>query len=350
MRTPKLTLTLLSAALITIILSSCESDPYADIEPTPVGELEYYENSSYKYKIKLPKEWNKETAPTRVTAYSFATPEAKRRFKDYSYNGYPIAKIDLIVAKLDSTRSFEDVFNDFRRGWQDTVPYDSSAVYSPTKNITIDGVPGKTFTYQNPQNDGHFQGKVFMAQGDSATATVLVIEAFADAMEEYEPAIEEIVSTLRLAQTPPEVGDTLFVAGEELPPPSDTLTSMSGDGFTIQVPKNFKKSQRGQGIMFDGERRGDSYIMIETTKATVGSSKAAAEKQNETIKGTVKSTKINGETVYYIEYSPTQSIKRRLYFVLKNNKIYRITMDWSKDEEDLYLPIFEKSVSTFKVK
>jgi hypothetical protein len=323
-----------------LLMVSCGGDEFSDIEPKEAGELTPYENSAYKYKVMVPENWELETAPKRVTAYSFTEPAAKKRFKSYAYNGYPIAKIDLIVVGVDSTRSFDEVFQKFQVWPQE--------VYGQVEEVTIDGVPGKKLTYTNEQNDGVFNGTLYAALGDSSTATVVITESFRSTQEQYQPVFDEMISNLRLAKTPAEVGDTLFIAGEELPPPSDTLATMSGKGFTIKVPKNFKKSSRGASTVFDGERRGDSYLLVDETKATVGSSKAAAEKQNEGVKGSIKTAKIGGETVHYIEYSPTSSIKRRLYFILKGNKIYRITMDWSKDEQSMYLPVFEKSVATFK--
>jgi len=342
MKNRTLPLTITALFLFSLLIIACGGDPYSDIDPAPADELEVYENSIYKYKVKVPKNWDLKTAPKRVTAYSFSEQQAQNRFKGYEYNGYPIAKIDLVVVDLDSTRTFDDVFNKFQV-WPQQV-------YKQVEEVMIDGVPGKKLDYVNEQNDGIFNGTLYAAQADSTTATVLVIESFRSTQEQYQPIFDEIVNDLVLAKTPAEIGDTLFVAGSELPPPSDTLTTMSGNGYTIQVPKNFKKSQRGSGTVFDGERRGDSYIMVDITKATVGTAKAAAEKQNESIKGVIKSTKIGGETAYYISYSPSGKIARRLYFIVKNNKIYRLTVDWAKEEQNLYLSVFEKSVNTFKVK
>jgi hypothetical protein len=325
---------------LSALLVSCGGDEYSDIEPAPAGDLQVYENSTYKYAIPVPENWDLQTAPKRVTAYSFSEEQAKRRFKGYEYNGYPIAKVDMIVVGIDSTRSFDDVFQKFQV-WPQQV-------YGSVEEVMIDGQPGKKIEYTNEQNDGVFNGTLYAAMGDSSTATVVIFESFRSTEELYQPVFDEIMSSLVLAKTPAEMGDTLFVEGEELPPPSDTLTTMSGSGFTIQVPKNFTKSSRGASTVFDGERRGDSYIAVDITKATVGSSKAAAEKQNEAVNGTIKTTKINGQTVYYIQYNPTSSIKRRLYFVLSGDKIYRITLDWATEAQSMYLPVFEKSVATFK--
>ncbi|GAB5464901.1 MAG: hypothetical protein Kapaf2KO_03370 [Candidatus Kapaibacteriales bacterium] len=337
----KNTLVWLSAATI-IMLTSCGGDEYADIEPTPIEGLETYKNDIYKYSIDLPANWIKKESGTfkRVTSYSFEQDEAKDRFSSYDYNGYPIAKVDLIVVDLDSTRTFEDAFSKFQL-WPPEV-------YEAPEDITLDGKPGKKLSYKNPHNDGLFEGTLYGAQHDSTIATFLVLETFTSTREIYASDFDKIVSSLKLAQTPEEVGDTLFVTNE-LPPPSDTLASMSGSGFTIRVPKNFKKSNRGGATVFDGERRGDSYLSIDVSKAAVGSSKAAADKVKEQVGGSVSKATLGGKEAYYVAYSPTGSISRRIYLLVQNNKLYRITMDWAKEEQDLYLPVFEKSVATFKV-
>jgi hypothetical protein len=59
-------------------------------------------------------------------------------------------------------------------------------------------------------------------------------------------------------------------------------------------------------------------------------------------------TKIGGQPAYVMSYSFRKDDLSRVYYVLKGNKLYKITMNWFKGEEQDYLPIFEKSIASIK--
>ena len=47
---------------------------------------------------------------------------------------------------------------------------------------------------------------------------------------------------------------------------------------------------------------------------------------------------------------PSKTVKRRMYYLIGGENLYQLSIDWFVGEEAQYLPIFEKSVNTFKVK
>ena len=44
------------------------------------------------------------------------------------------------------------------------------------------------------------------------------------------------------------------------------------------------------------------------------------------------------------------TVKGKVWFAMKGDKMYRITINWFTGEEKDFLPIFEKSVASFKFK
>src|SRR5690606_35541289 len=144
--------------------------------------------------------------------------------------------------------------------------------YYQEADITVDGVQGKKLVYSFPLQGGMFNGSIIVAAKDTAKATILTIESFDDSYETYKSSFDEIISSLKLAKAPePRKIDTIT---QEAPPPSQVLAPRGGDGFEIGIPDNFKAENIGKAAnalrawSFLGDRRGDSFIKIETFDAS----------------------------------------------------------------------------------
>lgn len=322
--------------ITTFIAFACDKAP----EIPEMGELKEFTHPQYNFQIKYPDNWS--SNETINTFASFSIPEARSRFAKYDGLGQPVAKIYLSVEKIDSMKTIDTVI---KRKSSIFTP----EVYEAPAKTTIDGQEATRLRYSFPLNDGDFVGEFYIAAADSQTVTILQFEAFGGAFEKYHAKFDEIASSMILARTPEKrTGDTIFTT-EELDPPSSTLKTISGDNYTIQIPENFKKGKSAG--MYEGERRGDSYIKVETFDASKNKNlKKIAENNAKNVNSTAKSLKLGGADAYVVEYAPTGTIKRRMYYTIGGDTLYRITVDWFTGEEDLYLPVFEKSVKTFKAK
>jgi hypothetical protein len=72
-----------------------------------------------------------------------------------------------------------------------------------------------------------------------------------------------------------------------------------------------------------------------------------SKKIHETSKGT---TKISGETSDYFNETPQRGIERRTYFVVKNDKFFRIILTYYVPMKKDFLPAFEKVVASMRLK
>jgi len=61
-------------------------------------------------------------------------------------------------------------------------------------------------------------------------------------------------------------------------------------------------------------------------------------------------TQIDGEQAYWADYSPRKDIGSRVYFVVKNDKVIRITINYFAQQKDVYFPTFENMVKSIKIK
>ncbi|MBX3043702.1 MAG: hypothetical protein KIT33_02675 [Candidatus Kapabacteria bacterium] len=341
----KLNLLILIFAMSGLILSSCgKSGP----DPVPVGELTTHTDEVTGFSVKYPESWIKSAIPgTRFVVFS--NDQGKKRFNKYDTEGFPGAKIDVIC-------------NDLKPGWNLDSLVKISKIFGDeiyeVADVTIDGVPGKKLVYSFPLSGGMFNGMMLMAAKDTVKATTLIIEAFDNSFETYKSTFDEIASSFVLGKAPaPKKIDTILQV-EEAPPPSENLEVRGGDGFEIGVPDNFKAENIGKAAnaqrawSFLGARRGDSFIKIETFDASqqkdlkkiVDENRASFQNANP------KETTLGGKKAYLLEYKPAGTVKGKVWFALSGDKMYRVTINWFTGEEKDFLPVFEKSVASFKFK
>jgi hypothetical protein len=331
----KYTISLLT--VLALILISCgEKGPKAP----DAGELKTYTDEATKFSIDFPSNWD-ENKIVGKQFQSFSMNSGKIRFTNFSTEGDPVARISLTVMVLDSTQSLQTAI--------DTSLVFDKEYYSAPVDVTIDGTKGKKLTYSFPLSDGQFDGELIVASKDGVLAHIIKFEAFAGTMEKYRPTFDKILKSIKLG-TNPEVG-VITGEKEELPPPSTTFKTVSGKGYTIQIPDNFNAISKGGGVMYAGERRGDSYVMVNTSKTTSNNLKGTAERNAKAV-GANKTTKIKigGKEAYLVSYEATSQIHRDMYYVLSNDVLYQIVVDYYKEAADMYKGVLTKSANSIKFK
>lgn len=339
----KLTFLLLLAGLTLTIITSCGK---SEADPVKIESLDTYTDPITGFSVKYPKNWIKNSSDG-VRFVVFSHELGRKRFNKYDTEGFPVAKVDVIAADMSGGMTIDSIIS-------------KSMIFDPNiyeiADVTIDGIPGKKLIYSFPLGGGMFNGMMYVAAKDTLKATVLTIESFDDSYETYKSSFDEIIASLKLAKAPePKKVDTIFQT-EEAPLPSTTLAQRGGDGFEIGIPDNFKSENIGKAATalrawsFLGDRRGDSFIKIETFDASKQKDlkKIVDENKSSFGNGTPRSTTLGGQNAYVIDYKPGSSVKGRVWFVLKNNKMYRITINWFTGEEKDFLPVFEKSVASIK--
>ncbi len=303
-------------------------------------EIESYdkhEDQVTDFSLIYPSNWFTQKFPgSRFLA--FTDKAVKKRFVRYAPKGTVGAKIEILVTKLDSNVTFDSAMNNkiFQK-----------EVYSEPKEITIDGVAALKQTYNFELEDGPFHGEVYYATKDSDMVTTIYFEAFSGMFKAYQDCFDTVLASIKLA-TKPKGPDTVYQK-EEASPPSENLVRKSGKGWSMGIPENFEK-ERG---MFVGKRRGDCFIRVDIYDAPKANDIEKLAKGNSNkVDGAGKliGLTINGEESVMFPYKPSGKVTGEMYFFLKNDKLYRITLNWFNGEEELYKPVFRKCVRTFKIK
>ena len=311
-----------------------------------IDDLDNYQDQIVKFSLKYPKTWVvAKDAGSRFVAFS--SKDAMERFRDIGKlvdEEVPSAKIDIVSIKLTEGMTFDSVV-----AGKQFQPQ----VYSAPEKVTIDGVPAIKQTYKFDLGASTFQGEVYYATKDSQVVTVIYFEEIGGNFEALKPKFDEILKSVKLAYIPKKQANTPKVA-EQAPPPSSNLMTHKADGFTIGYPDNFDyKPGKAAGAMksynYIGERRADCNVQIDVVDAKGKDvNKVVNEAKGKYKSGEPKTTSLSGKSAFMLNYSFSGDISSRVYWVVNNNKLYRITMNWFKGEQKDYLPIFEKMVNSFK--
>lgn len=325
---------------IVVLLSSCGEKKHI----VEIKELATYEDPVMGFSIKYPTNWEIQKYPgDRFLA--FTTKTVIKRFRTFDPEGEAGAKIELLAIKLAEGQTIDSVM---------AKKQFTPETYSKPTKVVIDGVEAFKQTYEFPLGDGVFQGEIYYAQKDPQVVTVISFEAFGSTFENYKSSFDQILNSVKLAFIPQVAPDTVKKV-VEAPPPSSNFVEYKGEGFSIKIPDNFdvrnpKVGNALKSYQYIGERRLDCDIRVDIFDASKQTNLEKIVEDNKARHKNTdpKPTTISGEKAYYFEYSPIQNVKSRVYYAVHNNKLYRITLNWFVGEEQLYKPVFEKSLSSFK--
>jgi hypothetical protein len=326
---------LLSTTLLFLMtLAGCGGEK--KIEPVKPGEMETYKDPGFGYSIQYPKGWlpNAEVGragfysaqdvdkkfldPTGqfpdgvmigVTAIRSSNPDTAKRIMD------EMAKSGFVVAKPDTVMV----------GGKTGIRYGYTGMY--TKTIKETGqhiyVPFDTVLY-----DIRFAG-------------------FGGYFDAYKAVFDASLASLQFPKP--------AVPGRDPTLPSETMSEMNSKLFSFQYPDNFNgisvpKGTSEEVIELRGVRQ-DCSIRVDV----FGAKGLTVEKVFDQNKGKYKATATAKTTVaglpaMSLTYAPTPSVERRFYFMVKNDKVFRVTMDWYRPQREEYLKAYDKTISSLKIK
>jgi hypothetical protein len=137
--------------------------------------------------------------------------------------------------------------------------------------------------------------------------------------------------------------------------PSEVLEKYISTFFEFSYPDNFEFTSPKKGsydfVMEMKANRMDCTIHVDVFGAKGLSVNKVVDRNKGTYKGAPVETKIDGNKAFYINYTPSVAqIKSRVYFVVKNDKVIRTTLNWYQPQSEIYLGAFEKCISSMKLK
>ena len=322
-------------ALVALFLLGCGGEK--KVTPLPIGEMKEYRDGMYGFRFTYPAQWVQggESGRPRI----FNSMEAGQRFLD-PLGTYPdgvMIAVDVSKAPTPDQKK-DSLLADLKN---------SGRVLSPESAVTVGGKPGVKVTYTASfSSKVKESGQHFFVSLDTLLYDVS-IAGFGDLFAAHQAIFDSVLKSFAFPR-PVEKGrdETL---------PAEAYSGNDAGLFTFQYPENFNfiSMPKGMNDLVLGLRgvRQDCSILFHVFGAKGLTLEKAFDQNKGKYAGAVtgKAT-IGGQPALSLTYAPTREVERRFYFMVKGDKVYRITMDWFKPQREQYLAAYEKVLSSIKFK
>ncbi len=310
-----------------------------------------------KAELRAPATWMRQALPGKNVFFSSSEGVAKR-FLRYEAEGAAGARIGLIFFEMSTTATLESYLDSVR-------VFEDRSLYDGPRAVSFGGSQGYMWSYRAAYPDGEFYGEQYVATADSQIVTVLQMEVFGGLYQVVKPIFDTALASVKLGRAPriqPAKVDTIIVEREPFKPAAKMRPYVT-DYFTINFPENFlAKPQQKQKVLASVKFVGDGgpsdcTVEIDVFEAknvskldrVVEENRSAYEQAGFKIVA-VKDANVAGHPAKYFEYRYGKNIAGRAYFILANERLYRVTLNWYIPEKDIYLPTFQKMVRSLKLK
>jgi hypothetical protein len=310
------------------------------VEPLPVGEMSEYKDPGYGFKIKYPKDWLQ--LGTTGNAVFSKSQEVIDKFQNPS-TGIEGAMVTVQVIQYGGKPAeavIQTSKDELKQTWQN-LEWTQVAPMTADAKRTND-------TYRIPiTSKKSIIGMDLYVAGDTALYKVSCMAFGEDQAKIHTNILNEMWKSFEAPVVVAKVSDKW--AG------SPNLETLKSDYFTMEYPDNMEFVDAKKGSFdYAWERRADRFdctIHIDV----FGAKGLTVEKVWEQNKGKYRATStgnttIDGNKALWVNDSPRKDAARRTYFIVKNDKVIRATLNWFAPQKDIYFSVFEKCVNSLKLK
>ncbi len=325
---------------IMLLLPGCTKKGSADIK-----EWDTYQDQFFRVTFNYPKDWYVVKETNRVLIYNSV--DVADKF--FTHDPYKPDGVQLIIG---SERN--DTMLDYAK-YIDSYKADREAAgfgIKSVENATMDGLNAKAITYTGAYDDQTKITAVRAATLKDSTIYYVQYAAFNDLYAPYKSVFDTVMATLILPK--PKAPSTNPNA--EALPEAETKV-IKNNVLDITVPGNMMETYPAAkgDVSFTMNLkiyRNDCMIDVDVRpakKLTLDQVVKQNSKKISNVKGQGTAT-IGGEKAQYFNYSPRKDAKCRIYFIVKNDKIYRVIMSYYAPMEKDFLPAFEKAIASIRLK
>ena len=322
------------------ILPGCKKNSAADIK-----EWAQFQDQFFKVSFNYPKDWVVVPEAKKVTISSSA--EAAEKFFDHDSR-----KVDGVQIVVASERS--DSLQDYVKYIQD-LKNNKAAEGFTVKEIVdakIEDLAAKRVTYLGAYDEKTKIKVTCVVTLKDSTIYYAQFSGFNNQYDPYSFILDTVLKTLVLPKPKIQSKDpNAFVL------PSQFTKVIKNNVLEMTVPDNMNETYPAP----KGEVTFNMNLKIYREDCTMDIDIRPAKKlplnkvvdqnskkiANVTGKG---SATIGGENTQFFNYSPARGIKSRIYFMVKNDKIYRVIFNYYAPMEKDFLPTFEKVIASIRLK
>jgi hypothetical protein len=324
------------------LFPGCKKNSAADIK-----EWAQFQDQFFKVSFNYPKDWVVVTESKKVTISSSA--EAAEKFFDHDSRKADGVQIIVASERSDSIQDYvkyiEDLKNDkIKEGF--TV--------KDIEDAKMENLNAKKVTYFGAYDEKTKISVIYAATLKDSSIYYVQYSAFNNLFEQYKVVFDSVVSSLSLPKK------IVIEKGVDPAIPIAQTERYSDNYLQLEYPANFgpsdmpKKGDVISATRFMGVTkvsRNDCTIDIDIRPAKKLSLEKVVEQNSKKIKATSKGdTKINGDRSVYFNEIPQKNIERRTYFVVKNDKFFRVILTYFAPMKKDFLPPFEKVIASIRFK
>ncbi|HUI11527.1 MAG TPA: hypothetical protein VL221_14435 [Bacteroidota bacterium] len=325
---------LLAYAVLLLVIAGCGGEK--KMEPVKVGDMDFYRDPGFGYSIQYPKGWIVNAEVGRAGFYS--AQDVDKKFLDPTGqfpDGVAIAVSVIRSAGIDTARKIMDDMSK------------SGFVVAKPDSVTLGGKTGVRYAYTGMYT------KTIKETGQHIyvpTDTVVYDIKTAGFGGYYDAYKQVFDASLASIQFPKPVAP-----GRDATLPSETFTEFQGKLFAIQAPDNYnqvpvQKGSNDEVMELRGQRQ-DCSIRIDVFGAKGLTVEKVFDQNRKGYRGASEGkATVAGLPAMTLTYAPTSSVERRFYFAVKNDKVFRVTMDWYRPQREEYLKAYEKAIGSLKIK
>ena len=330
-----------SSLFVVLLVVGCKQGP----DVPPVAGWEQFSDQFFRVNFIQPSGWQVQRDPSRVTITS-SLGAMEKFFDPYSKSD---AGSQLIVAgdREDSVRALADVFGDFRKGLEES----GFQILSVDSTVTIDGNASMQIEYGGMFDERTRLKAVRAITVKDTTVYFVHYGGFNEYYAPYRSIYDSVLASLVLPKP--------IIKEKDVDPslPVADTDRFSNEHLEFTYPRNFTPSidKPSTGVEYamrvEGYRQ-DSYVTIDIRSAQGLSLEKVVEQNRKNFKGASKvtPTTVAGEPASYLNYTPTRGVQGRVYFVVKNDKFYRVILVYPSTLANDFRPAFEKTIASLNLK
>ena len=312
-------------------------------EVVQVGAFEKFQEPFLRISFSHPQGWQMQQDGPKIGFYSSA--EAINKFNPYSIEGKDAARVIVNMDKMDTLKTLDELV----RGLSNDLTSSGFEVSSPVARKLSD-LDGKLLHYRGALDAKNIiSGDEVIAVKDSMLYTV-ILEGFNKMYDGTKVVLDSVLNSLHLP--------TFAVAepGADPSVPSEEMELFDNNFLKISYPVNFQPTPAAvkEPVQFAlnilGYRQ-DSGLFIDVRPAQGLTLEKVVEQNAARFKETSRGTAtIDGAPATYLNYAGGKGISSRVYFVVKNDKLYRIIYNYYQPMRGDFQPVFDKMVASLKTK
>ena len=308
-----------------------------------ITEWEQFQDPYFKVTFAYPKGWHVVNEPGKISIYS-SQEVTEKFFNPTSKNPEGVR---IIVARdRDSVSGTLEKYVQTFRGDKTNEGFD----FKTTEQRTIEGLPATELVYTGAYDKETRLNCTRAITLKDSIFYYLLFEGFGDLYQANKVVYDSALASLTLPKP--------RVIAKNVDPslPVEDFDRFQNEVLDIAYPQNFSPAiakPKGE-VTFALEIKGyrqDCFISIDVRPAKKLTLEKVVEQNSKQFKSTSKSdTRISDEKATYLNFSPMKDVDGRVYFVVKNDKFYRVITYYYSPMKKSFQPAYEKVVASIRFK